>query len=135
VVGWSWWSPTSPGLPTEDDYRRTEYRLDELLDAEGAHIDGHYWCPHIPDVSGPCRCRKPGTLLYEQAAERFDIDMKKSWWVGDRARDVLPAAAFDGRGVVLLGELAAPEPAGKGHRVLQARDLSSAIELILRSDS
>ena len=94
------------GLLTEDEYRRTEYRLDQLLAEAGARLDGHYWCPHLPDVSGPCQCRKPGTLLYEQAAERYDIDMKRSWWVGDRARDVLPASAFGGRGVVLLGELA-----------------------------
>jgi D-glycero-D-manno-heptose 1,7-bisphosphate phosphatase len=123
------------GLVTEDEYRRTEYRLDQLLADAGARLDGHYWCPHLPDVSGPCQCRKPGTLLYEQAAERLDIDMKRSWWVGDRARDVLPASAFGGRGVVLLGELATSESPGARSRVLQARDLAGAVELILRSDS
>jgi D-glycero-D-manno-heptose 1,7-bisphosphate phosphatase len=120
------------GLLSEDDYRRTERRLDELLAEADARLDGHYWCPHLPDVSGPCECRKPGTLLYRQAAERFDIDLARSWWVGDRARDVLPAAGFGGRGVVLLGELAAPElPTGPEHRVLQASDLPSAVDLIL----
>jgi D-glycero-D-manno-heptose 1,7-bisphosphate phosphatase len=120
------------GLLTEDDYRRTERRLDELLAQAGARLDGHYWCPHLPDVSGPCECRKPGTLLYRQAADRFDIDLSKSWWVGDRARDVLPAAAFGGRGVVLLGDLAEAElPQGSKHRVLQAPDLSAAVDLIL----
>ena len=124
------------GLLSEEDYRRTERRLDELLAEAGARLDSHYWCPHLPDVSGPCQCRKPGTLLYRQAAERFDIDLSKSWWVGDRARDVLPAAGFGGRGVVLLGELAGPElPTGPAHRVLQAPDLSTAVDLILAADS
>jgi D-glycero-D-manno-heptose 1,7-bisphosphate phosphatase len=120
------------GLLTQDDYRRTERRLDELLAEAGARLDGHYWCPHLPDVSGPCECRKPGTLLYRQAAERFDIDLSQSWWVGDRARDVLPAAAFGGHGVVLLGDLAEAELLrGPKHRVLQAPDLSTAVDLIL----
>jgi len=124
------------GLLTEEDYRRTERRLDDLLAEAGARVDGHYWCPHLPDVSGACECRKPGTLLFRQAADRFDIDLGKSWWVGDRARDVLPAAAFGGRGVVLLGELAAAElPDSPSHRVLQAPDLASAVDLILAADS
>jgi D-glycero-D-manno-heptose 1,7-bisphosphate phosphatase len=121
------------GLLSEEDYLRTERRLDELLDQAGAHLDGHYWCPHLPDLSGPCECRKPGTLLYRQAAERLDIDLARSWWVGDRARDVLPAAQFGARGVVLLGELAAEESPVPPipHRVLQAPDLATAVEMIL----
>lgn len=124
------------GLLSEEDYRKTEERLDQLLDRAGAHLDGHYWCPHLPEVSGPCECRKPGTLLYRQAADQLDIDLSRSWWVGDRARDVLPAAAFGARGVLLLGELAEPElPRGASHRVLQAPDLAAAVELILAAGS
>ena len=124
------------GLLTEEDYRRTERRLDDLLAEAGARLDGHYWCPHLPDVSGACECRKPGTLLFRQAADRFDIDLGNSWWVGDRARDVLPAAAFGARGVVLLGELASTElPDHMRHRVLQAPDLSTAVDLILAPGS
>ena len=124
------------GLLTEEDYRRTERRLDELLAEGGAHVEGHYWCPHLPDVSGHCECRKPGTLLYRQAADRFDIDLGKSWWVGDRARDVVPAAAFGGHGVVLLDEPGAAEPPdGATHRVLQAPDLARAVDLILAARS
>lgn len=124
------------GLLSEEDYHRTERRLDELLAQSGAHLDGHYFCPHLPELSGPCECRKPGALLYRQAAERLDIDLSRSWWVGDRARDVLPAATFGGRGILVLGSLA--EAAGTGsapHRVLQSPDLPSAVELILAADS
>jgi D-glycero-D-manno-heptose 1,7-bisphosphate phosphatase len=122
------------GLLSDEDYHRTERRLNELLDESGAHIDGYYYCPHLPEVSGPCECRKPGTLLYRRAAEQFDIDLKSSWWVGDRARDVIPAAAFGGRGILVLGELAESDSAGQpAHRVLQAPDLVHAVDLILAS--
>jgi D-glycero-D-manno-heptose 1,7-bisphosphate phosphatase len=121
------------GLLTVDDYRLGEQRLDEVLAAEGARLDAHYFCPHLPEITGPCECRKPGTLLYRQAAEQLNLDLGRSWWVGDRARDVLPAAAFGARGILVLGVAAEPESSGgSAHRVLQAPDLSGAVELILK---
>ena len=115
------------GLLTPDDYMATERRLDQLLAAEGAHLDAHYFCPHLPEVSGPCDCRKPGTLLYRQAADRFGIDLSRSWWVGNRLRDVLPAESLGGRGI-LVGESETGELDG-GH-FLRARDLADAVQLI-----
>jgi D-glycero-D-manno-heptose 1,7-bisphosphate phosphatase len=121
------------GLLSEDDYRKTEHHLDQLLATSGARVDGHYHCPHLPELTGPCDCRKPGTLLYRQAAERFGIDLQHSWWVGDRARDVLPAATFGARGVLVLGESAEHESADAApHRVVQVQSLADAVEWILR---
>jgi D-glycero-D-manno-heptose 1,7-bisphosphate phosphatase len=120
------------GLLSETEYQGTERRLNELLAGSGARIDAHYHCPHLPERSGPCECRKPGTLLYRQAADRFDIDLGRSWWVGDRARDVLPAAAFGGRGILVLGDSDGAElPDTTGHRVTAARDLTDAVEHIV----
>jgi D-glycero-D-manno-heptose 1,7-bisphosphate phosphatase len=121
------------GLLSKAEYQRTEERLDELLAASGARVDAHYHCPHLPELTGPCECRKPGTLLYRQAAERFDIDLSGSWWVGDRARDVLPAAAFGGRGILVLGDSEQNEMRDTGpHRVVTVQDLPGAVELILQ---
>lgn len=121
------------GLLSEAEYQATERRLDELLAASGAHVDAHYHCPHLPELTGSCECRKPGTFLYRQAADRFNIDLSDSWWVGDRARDVLPAAAMGGRGMLVLGDsddVAMPDT--KAHRVAPVRDLATAVELILK---
>jgi D-glycero-D-manno-heptose 1,7-bisphosphate phosphatase len=121
------------GLLSLDEYHATERRLDELLAREGARIDGHFFCPHLPEVSGPCDCRKPGSLLYRQAAERFDLDLSRSWWVGDRARDVLPAREFGASGILVLtgaGESEAADARAQGFA--QAPDLAGAVELILK---
>ena len=115
------------GLLTLDEYGTTERRVDELLALQGARLDAHYFCPHVPELSGPCDCRKPGTLLYRQAAERFTVDLSRSWWVGDRLRDVLPAETFGGRGI-LVGTTE-PESA-ESNRFPRARDLMGAVELI-----
>ncbi len=90
------------GLLTEADYAATVRRLDELLAAAGARLDGHYHCPHLPEVTGPCACRKPAPLLYERAARDLDLDLSASWWVGDRERDLGAADRFGGRAILVL---------------------------------
>jgi len=120
------------GVLSLQDYRATEHRLDELLAREKALVDDHYFCPHLPEVSGPCECRKPGTLLYRQAAEHFGIDLHQSWWVGDRARDLVPANSLGGKGILVLtgaGESEAADAAALGF--IQAADLGAAVQLIL----
>jgi D-glycero-D-manno-heptose 1,7-bisphosphate phosphatase len=121
------------GLLTLDEYRATERRVDELLTLQGARLDAHYFCPHVPELNGPCDCRKPGSLLYRQAAERFGIDLPQSWWVGDRVRDVLPAESFGARGILVLtgaGESEASDERAKGFE--KVRDLADAVAVILR---
>ena len=119
------------GLVSRNDYRMTEHRVDELLQSEGARLDAHYFCPHLPELTGPCDCRKPGVLLYQQAAEQFGIDLPSSWWVGDRVRDVLPAEALGGRGILVHGTVGEIEDE-HARRFTHAPDLSVAVDIILR---
>lgn len=120
------------GLLSDAQYRSGERRLDLLLEREGARLDAHYFCPHLPEISGPCDCRKPGVLLYQQAAERFGIDLRSSWWVGDRERDVAPAAAFNGKGIlVLTGAVNVEAPAVSARGVEQVPDLARAVDVIV----
>jgi histidinol-phosphate phosphatase family protein len=120
------------GLLTREQYLATEQRLDTLLQERGAHLDAHYYCPHHPQLTGPCTCRKPGIELFVRAAEDLGLDLQASWWVGDRVRDVLPAEAVGGRGLLVLtgdGVKEAATPEADGFRIV--RDLSAAVELIL----
>jgi histidinol-phosphate phosphatase family protein len=89
------------GYFTEFDYGRVQERLAASLAESGARWDATYMCPHHPDVGGQCECRKPGTLLFSRAAEEHGLDLARSWFVGDKLRDVIPAAAFGGRGVLV----------------------------------
>lgn len=89
------------GLLTHEDYAAVRDRLDALLRADAAHIDASYMCPHHPDFTGACECRKPGTLLFRRAAEEHALDPRASWFVGDKLRDVTPARAFGGHGILV----------------------------------
>jgi D,D-heptose 1,7-bisphosphate phosphatase len=73
-------------------------KLDTLLGEDGAYLDAIYFCPHHPDAgfSGEiqslkikCDCRKPSDGLLRKAAEDFNIDLSKSFMVGDSESDIL----------------------------------------------
>jgi D-glycero-D-manno-heptose 1,7-bisphosphate phosphatase len=102
-------------------------RMEELLAADGARLDGLYLCPHAPDIDGPCPCRKPGRLLYDRAIRDLDLDPGASWFIGDRVSDLLPALTFGGRGLLVetgLGAEHRAEALARGFPV--AADLAEA---------
>ena len=64
---------------------------------DGAYIDGLYFCPHHPDsgfdgevkeLKIDCDCRKPKIGMLKKAADELNIDLSKSWFVGDTYQDV-----------------------------------------------
>jgi len=80
--------------------------IDEKLAQGGARIDAYYYCPHHPEgaiaaFSNDCECRKPkpGQLL--QAAADLDLDLPRSFVVGDRWTDVDAGEAVGARGVLV----------------------------------
>jgi histidinol-phosphate phosphatase family protein len=89
------------GLFGEAEYEAVRARLDALLAAEGAALDASYHCPHHPDFGEACACRKPGIALFQQAASEHALDLARSAFVGDRFRDVAPAARFGALGVLV----------------------------------
>jgi histidinol-phosphate phosphatase family protein len=84
------------GFLTEEQYQATNARTVELLRERGARVDAAYHCPHHPDVTGPCDCRKPGTGLHRRAAADLGIDLTRSLYIGDRYRDLIPGEELGG---------------------------------------
>ncbi len=85
------------GLMSEADLEAVNARLEELLAAEGAHLDAILHCPH---AKGACDCRKPGTGMFERAAREVDgVALEGAAMVGDsahRRRGRQPARPDDG---------------------------------------
>jgi|SRR5687768_11914537 len=121
------------GHYTVADYTAVQRRLVELLERHGAHLDGSYFCPHHPRFTGPCPCRKPGTKLFLDARDALDIDLARSWWVGDRVSDVQPASALGGHGIlVATGEGNLDQGQARALGVMVVADLGAAVEEIVR---
>ena len=81
-------SGVARGLFTEETHRDMNTFLKGMTG-----VDAIYYCPHHPngdvdEYRKICKCRKPEIGLLEQACNDFDIDMNKSYMVGDRAGDI-----------------------------------------------
>jgi D-glycero-D-manno-heptose 1,7-bisphosphate phosphatase len=79
------------GLITTQMVESVNDKINELLLAEEASIDAFYYCPYHPDFNSEeeCECRKPSPKLIFEAAKDFQIDLTKSYFVGDTPSDVI----------------------------------------------
>ena len=87
-----------------------EAHANESLAAVHAGIDAWYYCPHLPDITEPCQCRKPQPGLLLRAAADLDIDLAASWMIGDRLRDVQAGLAAGCQAILLHGPGTPPTP-------------------------
>lgn len=85
-------------------------QINRALDAAlGETITAWFVCPHAPEDG--CACRKPGTLLLEQAREELGFDPAETWFVVDAGRDIEAARRFGCRpALVRTGKGRATEP-------------------------
>lgn len=89
------------GLYTLDNYHAVAARLEAVLNLHGIIPDETHYCPHHPEETGPCDCRKPDTGMHRRAAESLEIDFGASYYVGDKITDVLPATELGGQGILV----------------------------------
>jgi rfaE bifunctional protein nucleotidyltransferase chain/domain len=88
------------GFFTEETLRRIHDRMNEVLAAEGVHLDGIYFAPSLPD-SGDSR-RKPGVGMYQEAARDLGLEGLPVYAIGDRSLDVEFGVACGGKGIRVL---------------------------------
>lgn len=120
----------------KDQNEINAWMRERILEHDG-YIEEVYMCPHSKDDG--CACRKPGTALFKQAVTDFDIDVTRSYMVGDQLCDLEAAVAIglnpvlvlSGHGLWSLCELIKNRPDYDtiwNAEVLVARDLYSFVE-------
>lgn len=121
------------GEVTYSELEEIHNKMQTLLGNDGAYVDDIIYCPHhpdsgfegeIPELKFECDCRKPkpGMLLAEK--EKYNIDLSKSWMIGDGKADIL-AGKNAGCKTVLIGQ----EEFGQDYSV---SNLLEAVQLILK---
>ncbi len=76
------------GYYTEDDfYKLTQWMIEEFKKL-GIEIKDVRFCPHHPDITGECECRKPKPGMILDLSEKYGIDLKNSIMIGDSNRDI-----------------------------------------------
>ncbi len=120
------------GMFTERDYEAVRDRLSALLATKGVRLDATEHCPHYPSASGPCGCRKPGTLMFERASAALGLAPERSVFIGDRWRDLEPGLVLGGRAILVPSpDTPTAERARAAAEAEVASDLGSAATLVL----
>jgi D-glycero-D-manno-heptose 1,7-bisphosphate phosphatase len=73
---------------TENDFEKLTDWMTEEFEKRNIKISKVYHCPHHPDFSGECECRKPNIGMLLEAQKYFDIDLSQSILVGDKNSDI-----------------------------------------------
>ena len=124
------------GMIAEEVARAIHMRMIAEVERAGGRIDAVYYCPHHPDDK--CGCRKPQPGMFVQAARDYDIDLTRSFVVGDAFSDVAAALAIGACPILVMTGRGRDQHAGMivanhtGHQV--ADDLLGAVEWILRNE-
>lgn len=100
-------SGVARGIFKEEELKGVEEKLKVLLADQGVFLDAFYYCPHHPDgiikeYSFDCDCRKPNAGMILKAASEFNIDLSRSWMIGDFLKDV-EAGIKAGCQTILIG--------------------------------
>jgi histidinol-phosphate phosphatase family protein len=88
------------GMFTLKDLKKVNKKFTDILKAQGAKIDALYFCPHTDEDR--CSCRKPAAGMVLQAAKEHNIDLERSYTVGDSVRDYLLGYNSGGKGIMVL---------------------------------
>lgn len=127
------------GLFDLSDLNAVHTRMHRELAAAGGRVEAVFFCPHPPDED--CLCRKPGTALFEQIAERYGAEGQALWVVGSCAAHLQAGAAMGAHlilvctgasaAVPLSGELPLDLPPG----TQRYAGLSAWVDVLLPADA
>jgi heptosyltransferase II len=91
------------GIVTLKDLEAIHARLEGLLEKDDAALDAIYFCPHHPNDG--CRCRKPNVGMVERAVSELQLDLRRSYLIGDHARDIQLAHRVGAKAILLTPAL------------------------------
>jgi len=126
------------GYYTEADVQHLHQHLDQILKQSGAVVDAYYYCPHHPEQGigeyrSACACRKPLPGMIIQAAADLDIDLARSFMIGDKLADVHAGTAAGCTPLLVRTGYGAAEAANLPMNVPVYDDLLAAAEAIVQN--
>ena len=95
------------GFLSTADLDAIHAKLERLLGEADVSLDAIYFCPHHPDEA--CGCRKPNTGLIDQAVREMQIDLARSYVIGDHVRDLELAKSVGARSILVTTGVIGPE--------------------------
>jgi D,D-heptose 1,7-bisphosphate phosphatase len=90
------------GYYTEDQFKQFTQALIDILEKNGIFIRDLFYCPHKPSEN--CECRKPSPKFVLEASEKYNIDISKSYFIGDKDFDILCGKNAGCKTIRILGD-------------------------------
>ena len=90
------------GYYTKEALNEIHKKMNRLLKEQDVVLDDIFYCPHHPDFTGACDCRKPKPGMILKAKEKYNIDLQNSYMVGDTLRDIESGLAANCKTVLVL---------------------------------
>ncbi len=130
-------SGVARGLFDEDFVETVHDRINKMLAEKNAFIDRFYYCPHHPTEGNEpylrsCNCRKPEPGMLIRASEELDIDLSRSYMVGDMAKDIELAKRVGARGILVRTGYGKSVKSPDIKPVYVARDVLDAVNWIMK---
>ena len=116
-------------------------KLKTLLGEKGAFVDDIFYCPHhpdkgfegeVPELKFDCECRKPKTGMIEEAVDKYNIDLSRSYMVGDSTMDLETARNAGVKSVLVETGFAGNDAKYDRSCDIKAKDLFDAVEKIIK---
>lgn len=117
------------GLMSYEDLKEITYKMARAIHEAGGRVLKAYYCPHDPEI--PCLCRKPSPAMLKLAAEELEIDLSKSWMVGDNPTDILAGKAAGCRTIHIPLNFCPEQDKTCEETDYVAEDLLDAVDIIL----
>ena len=129
------------GIFREEFVAEAHQHITSRLSAGGASVEGFYYCPHHPEASIEkyrlaCDCRKPQPGLLRRAASDLNLDLARSFVIGDRWHDLQAGQAVGAKGILVRTGYGRTEEASPKDGVAPAAivdNLMAAVSCILRA--
>ena len=116
-------------------------KLKTLLGEKGAFVDDIFYCPHhpdkgfegeVPELKFDCECRKPKTGMIDEAVKKYNIDLSKSYMVGDSTMDLETARNAGIKSVLVDTGFAGNDGKYDRNCDIEAKNLFDAVEKIIK---
>lgn len=123
------------GKASHEELLETHAHVVRLLAEQGVEIDDYRYCFHHPDALDPrlaraCECRKPKPGMLLEAAAALDLDLSRSWMIGDSDSDAEAGRLAGCRTILVENPHSTHRRRSDQHVDFRARDIAGAADIV-----
>jgi len=122
------------GKTTLSNIKEIEDKFKLILEKNNVGLDEYYYCYHhpdgvVPEYSLKCDCRKPGSQFLEKAKYKYNLDLKKAWFIGDRDTDIF-CGLKAGTKTILVKNPLSKDNRGNSTPDFEVQNIKEAVKII-----